>query len=147
MIPYWYKLLKCKAYGATGLTIPFLIGANEFSSDSRVNKISELLMHVSKNQYGEVMLRYCNQTRDFVLTISSNFVLAKTYYKPLIFQNLLVVPEKNLKGLDNLEHIIMSFEIDYENLIRAGKFSIVNGESQYFTEDDLDFIKKCLKVQ
>ena len=90
------------------------------------------------------MLKYCNQTRDFILTVSNDFILAKSYINHLAFRNLLVVPEKNIKGLDDLDHIIASFEIDYNHLIQQEKYSIVNGDSREFSKEDLFFIKKCL---
>lgn len=147
MITYWYKLLQCKSKGATGLTVPFLIGASTLLPSSRTWTISDLIVDISKNQNGKVMLRYCNTTRDFVLTINENFILAKTYINHLTFGNLLVVPEKNLKGLDELLHIIESFELDYAKLIKSGEYSIENGEAHEFSIKDLDFIKKCIKVQ
>jgi hypothetical protein len=144
MMPYWYKLLKFKSQGATGLTIPFLIGASKFIVVPKELTVSDFIFEISNNEHGEVMLKYCNQTRDFILTVSNDFILAKSYINHLAFRNLLVVPEKNIKGLDDLDHIIASFEIDYNHLIQQEKYSIVNGDSREFSKEDLFFIKKCL---
>lgn len=146
MTPYWYKLLEKKArQGGTGFTIPYLIGAPTCLNNPVEFNINTLLNEVAENQIGEVMLRYCNTTRDFIMTISSSFILGKSYYKHTQFGNLLVVTEKNLKGLDHLNHIICSFEIDYQNSIDAGNFSIVNGEAQKYSPEDLSFITQCIK--
>ena len=141
------KLLRNKSNIGTGLTIPFVIGVLKKDNQSNQLTISELLFDIVNNAESEVMLRFCNEIGEFILTISPNFILAKRYIKHLKFDQLLVVPEKNLKGLSELDHMIASLEIDYAKYINEGNFS-KRGEDWYeFDENDENFIKNSLKFQ
>lgn len=143
----WLKLLVNKSRKGTGLTIPFMVGALALNNESNKLTIGELLSIIVKNDKSEVMLRFCNEIREFILTVSSNFILGKSYIKHLEFGNLLVVPERNLKGLDELEHIIISLEIDYDKYINASNYSKRNEDWFGFDQDDQNFIIDSLKVQ
>lgn len=145
MKPFWYKLLESKAKNATGLTIPFLIGASKLSFVSSEMTISELIIEISDNEFGKVMLKYCHETRDSILTVSDYFIRTKYCIPHIPFGSLLVVPEKNLKGLKTLDEIIISLEIDYNEDIEAENYSIKNERFQKFDNEDLAFIENSLK--
>lgn len=142
----WLKLLVNKSRKGTGLTIPFIVGALALDNESRKLTISELLSTIVKNDESEVMLRFCNEIREFILTVDPNFLLGKPYIKHLEFGKLLVVPERNLKGLDELKHIIISLEIDYEKYINEANYSKRNDDWLGFDKDDENFILNSLKV-
>lgn len=77
--------------------------------------------------------------------MSPTFILGLSYQPTIQFKKLFVVQEKTLKGLDELDHLIQSLELDYDNHIKAKNYSWSGENWIKFTEKNQLFVSQALK--
>lgn len=146
--PYWIKLLEHYHYSEkrTGTTIPFIIGSKQYYKNSKLQTIPELIDEVINYKAQKTALYYCNQIKEYVLTIDPNFT--NGYAKNTIsFDNLIIFPSNSfLKGVDELTHILVCFDVFYEKYINLGEFSLENENWELFNEKDKSLIIDALKA-
>ena len=147
--PYWIKLLEyfCYKKRRTGLTIPFIIGAKEYFKEPNLQSTSELIHEVIGYQEQKVVLFYCNQIREYVLTIDPVFL--RGYIRnAVLIENLTIIPSNSfLKGVEELNHIIDCFDIYYQTQIDSTEYSRKNESWVCFDEDDKKIIKSAYKFE
>jgi len=143
--PIWLLLLKEKVrLKETGLTIPFIIGTyHQFFNNSI--SIFDLINEISENDLEQVLLKFCYDTREYILSVSPNLIPGLSYYKTIQFNKLFVVQEKNLKGLDELDFLIQSLELDYVKHIKSKNYSWDGKNWIEFTEKNQSFISQALE--
>lgn len=140
--PSWYKLIhywcskrKPKGYG---LTLPFLIGATEFST------IEELLTDVSNTETAEkIILRFCGDREEYVLSLDdSSYPLANH----LSGQNNLSYDDEKIESLKTFTEVIEFLDEKYSGTINSGLFSknMQTNEWEDFSSNDNDFISTAL---
>lgn len=146
---FWYNLLyyKCFVENKTGLTLPFLIGSQyECNFENPIN-IEQLLTEI-KNSDKKIIIKYCHQIKEYILTIDKGLVSGYVKNK-LEFNNLIIIPDNSfLYGIEDFEHIINTFETFYSNNIKEELFSktILDHNDIWikFEEQDKDLIKKAI---
>ena len=147
--PYWIKLLKFYHYSErrTGLTIPFIIGSKQYYQNPKLQTITELIEEVKSFNEQKTALYYCNQIKEYILTIDPNFT--NGYAKNTIsFNNLIIFPSTSfLKGVDELVHIIDCLDVFYNPKIHSEEFSVENGIWGSFSEKDKTLITNAFKSE
>ncbi len=146
--PYWRKLLQHQVkIGKTGLSIPFLIGAKKFTKNPNLLSIKELFKEIIN--YKDVSaLYFCeNPLKEFTITIYPALInVPKEYYK---FKkgNLIIPNIEKLNGINEIEDLIETLKIyyQYQKNIDNSKFDKNNGKWSDFTDESIEFIKKCLQ--
>lgn len=153
---YWEKLLLSqKRIGKSGLTIPFIIGSQNYTNTVQKDNIEELLLDIVQNSNFEITLRICADIHTLILEkrnpknliyypkfenhTQSNFSVAKTLKESL--------------G-DSVEEIIMELIIEFQDLIDNELFSAQPSQDKRiaswakFSElEDIPFILMSLNEQ
>ncbi len=148
MKPYWIKILEYyHSKKRTGSTIPFVIGSKGYSNEKELQSITELINEVVNYEEKKIALFYCNQVKEYVLTIDPNFTNGFLKNTKSI-GNFLILPSNSfLKGVEELEYIIDCFDIFYQENINSKKFSRENETWIFFTEEDDILIKKAYEFE
>ena len=143
------KLLEHYHYSEkrTGPTIPFIIGSKEYYKNPNLQTIPELIDEVINYKEQKTALYYCNQIKEYVLTVNPNFT--NGYVKNTIsFDKLIIFPSNSfLKGVDELVHILTCFDIFYGPKIKTGEFSLENEKWDLFNEKDKSLILKAFQSE
>jgi hypothetical protein len=140
--PSWYKLIhywctkrKPKGYG---LTLPFLIGATEFST------IEELITEISNTETAEsIILRFCGDREEYVLSLDDSSYPLTNH---LSGQNNLLYDDEKIESFKTFTEVIEFLNKKYSETINSGLFSknMQTNKWETFTSDDNDFITKAL---
>lgn len=133
---YWLDLLKRKMQYGTGLTIPFLIGAKELLEQD-LTSIEDLLNEMLDSNES-IVIKYCFDVREYICTLNTS--LAKGYYKNIVeFDNLIIVEDYSfLKGINDFDDVIETFELFYSENIELKKYSrVYNSENDDWSWDKL----------
>ncbi len=151
---YWEVLLQNhRGNGKDGLTIPFLIGSqNYLPTSSKLQTISELIKEMVSHHSFEKCLRYCLGTQTFIIEISKG---KNAVYYPKINEeeqsNFSVGLFYRKDFTDNIDSLIQELESKFQEPIDDGLFSAEpNVDSRsvnwtQFTEKDILFIKNAFK--
>ncbi|SHM79305.1 hypothetical protein [Flavobacterium xanthum] len=151
---YWEILLeKHREKGKDGLTIPFIIGSqNYLENNSYKQNISELIYDIVSSNLFEVCIRYCITTNTFIAEIRKE---KNGCYYPKIDnneQNKLSVGiyhktdfGESIKEL--IEYLIDKFQNPIDNKTYSAEPNTYERTVQWneFSEKDKIFIKKCFK--
>lgn len=149
---YWEVLLqKHRGNGKDGLTIPFLIGSqNYLPNSSNQQTISELIKDMVNHLPFEKCLRYCLGTQTFIIEISKG---KNAVYFPKINEeeqsNFSVGLFYKRDFTDNIDSLIQELESRFQEPIDDGLFSAEpNVDSRSvnwtkFTEKDILFIENA----
>ncbi|MCE7864276.1 MAG: hypothetical protein DYG99_12120 [Bacteroidetes bacterium CHB5] len=148
---YWEQLLvEWRALGRDGLTIPYIIGSQQFlPSTNCVQTIESLLLDISTNKEYEVYITYCMNINEIILGIRDE---SKTkiagHFPPLNGgkqQKLFLTNGVSNLG-DNVESIIITLMEKYQEKIASEKFSKRGDEWGDYSTSEKEFIISCLKV-
>lgn len=151
--PYWYKLIIhwVKAKGRNGLTIPFIIGAEQFNKpDLSVEQISvwQLLTEIINSDTGDtITLLYCTDIGEYVLGLNHYYNTMKgTEIKNDRTQNttLLATLSTQILG-NNIEDIGQSLTDRYAKCLNDKKYSLINSQWIDFADNDIDMIREALQ--
>jgi hypothetical protein len=148
---YWEQLLvEWRTLGRDGLTIPYIIGSQQFlPSTHKAQNIEVLLLDISTNKGCEVYITYCMNINEIILGIRDQ---SKTkiagHFPPLNGDNqqklFLTNVVSNLG--DNVESIITSLMERYQEKIDREKFSKRGDEWGDYSTSEKEFIMNSLKV-
>lgn len=151
---YWEILLeKHREKGKDGLTIPFIIGSqNYLPNNSYKQNISELIYDIVTSNLFEICIRFCMGTNTFIAEIRKE---KNVCYFPKINnneQNKLSVGiyHKNDFG-ESIEELIENLIEKFQNPIDSRTYSAVPNTYERtvnwnkFSEEDRIFIENCFK--
>lgn len=145
-MPYWRKLLEYQVQQKkTGFTIPFLIGAKSFTKNPNLLSIKELIYEAIN--YNDISaLYYCNDPlKEFTITTYPSIIsTAKEYYKFKI-GNLIICKSEKLNGINEIDHVIETLEVDYKNRIENSEFDKNDKKWSDYTKESKDLITNVLK--
>lgn len=140
--PSWYKLIsywctkrKPKGYG---LTLPFLIGATEYST------IEDLLTEISNTKTAEcIILRFCGDREEYVLSLDDS---SYPLINHLSGQSNLLYDDEKIESFKCFKEVTNFLTEKYSDSINSGLFSknMQTNEWEIFSNDDKDFINKAL---
>lgn len=142
---FWYVLLsEWRSKGHVGLTIPFIIGSQQFLPDSHIEQdIEDLIYGIVDNKDTLIAIKYCFTTEDLVMEIESN-----VGGLPGLFPTIKGLPQTKLflKGFstdlgDNCELVVENLKSRYQDHIDAGRYSKYDRERGDYLPDEKTFIK------
>ena len=147
--PYWYQLISywVKDKKRTGLTIPFIIGAQQyFDSTSEPETVTELMELIKNSEIDEtIILNNCPNVGEYVLGISKN----AAYLSGIEFKNeknekitLKATSSTKILGED-FNSICKSLEKKYKKPINEKNYSKVDFNWSPFTDGDIDMIDEA----
>jgi len=144
---YWEELLvQWQDKGNTGLSIPFVVGSQQFiPRQYQTHDILNLLVDVASSSTIEVSLSYCMNIMDFILAVRDKSHSPGAGFYP----SFKCAPQKSLfvsdflKMGDNVETISASLAERLDYYILQGQYSINDGERGSFTGGEIQFILKC----
>lgn len=146
---YWSLLLRTwQQEGHDGLTIPFLIGSQQYlppQYSGSLQAISGLIEEVAVSPT-PVMLKYCSHIQDFILEPLRPNKMRPPGKFPLNRgegQAGLYIPIFPGDLGDTIEETIISLEEKYSHSIRDGRFSKDERDSGGFSGADITFIKSA----
>ena len=153
---YWEKLLLSQRIkGKDGLTIPFLIGSQNFLNTDEKDNIEKLFINILMNGSFEITLRFCINIQTLILEKR----------KP---QNAIYFPKFNHNeqskfsvaiGLknelwNNVENIIIELENQFQSKIEQNKFSAQSNLyertaqwGKFSDSEDIPFIKESFQKE
>lgn len=145
LISYWVNIKK-----KNGLTIPFIIGAEQFDKKDYVFKpkdVSELLLEIRNSSLNDTLtLLYCDNIGDYVLGLNNPD-------KPMIGTDikneqtnkttLIATFSTQILG-SNIDDITNSLAKKYSKCLKDKKYSLINLQWTDFNESDIKMIKEAL---
>lgn len=144
-------LIEWRNLGRDGLTIPFLIGAQQYLFDQQkwIN-VKELIINIAEESKNPISIRYCFNIKDIVLEILDERALKNAGYFPNLNgkkqDNLYIT--KFLQDLgDDVETIASKLEDEYKERIKRCKYSIVKTVPSDYTTNEIKFITDSFKIQ
>lgn len=152
---YWQLLLtKQRERGKAGLTLPFIIGSQNYLPETHFNQtIAELIKDVTISQTFETCIRYCMGTQTFILEIrrSKNSVYYPKY-KNSEQTNLSVGTFAKGDFGESIDTVIDFLYDSFQDKIESGLYSAVPNEYErkptwkpFSLEDDIPFIQNSFK--
>ena len=145
--PVWYRLLYYWCYEkvpvGSGLTIPFLVGAELFANEQqRKLSIPELISEFRFHKSNKVIsIRYCLNIGEYIVSLDEMCENEKSHF--LHFGNFYIVEEK-LATLNDYQNILDVLENRYLDMISHGKFSKDYGKWKSFSDTDVHTINRVL---
>ena len=152
---YWELLLtKQRERGKDGLTLPFLIGSQDYLPETHIRQnIEDIILDIVFSKTFETCIRYCMGTQTFILEIRKpkNSVYYPTYKNTE--QSNLSVASFSKKDLgDNIDTLIDFLRENFQDKIDEGLFSAVPNTYErtanwtaFSIEDDIPFIESSFK--
>lgn len=140
----WYKLLYYWCFNKTpvgsGLTVPFLVGAERECGEAKDFNIDDLFSEFKSldNDY-VVSVRFCNNIGALVCCLDIFEEKEKEYYKGF---GSLFLDDEYFIHLDVFNDVIAFFRNDYLTIINRKKYSISNGEWTNFSKREIKLIEK-----
>lgn len=133
LIHYWCRAKKPKGFG---LTIPFIIGAEEDKT------ISDLILEITKSDK-KVILQWCNDLQEYVLSFDDQ---THPFAKYLEGEGGLMYYDENIEEMESISDVISYFEKRYSDCIKNKAFSKnkMTKTWQGYTDEDLSFIRTVL---
>ncbi|MCU0421657.1 MAG: hypothetical protein MUC81_02510 [Bacteroidia bacterium] len=147
---YWEALLiKWRSKGRDGLTVPFIVGSQQFLPNThRSQNIEDLLVDIIVRNRLKVTIKYCITIEDIILeAYDPNKELAGTFpsFRGMSQQNLFLT-----KFLDNLgrncEEVISSLSEKYTDLIQRNEVSKNNRIRGDYEPNEKYFIRECFST-
>lgn len=130
---YWYRLLKhydSKNYFHNGLTLPFIIGSRLFlEPNKKLQTVEELINEFNTSDFYINVLK-CDGIGEYVFRIS-DFGDENIYRK---LENF-VIPDYSFSNYSNINQLINELEQKYNQYIFDKRFSKIDGEWKFFSED------------
>lgn len=144
---YWEILLLAQEKrGNSGLTIPFIIGSQEFLENNLNQDIEQLVIDIITNSSFEICLRYCMNIQTFILEKRrpKNNVIYLTYNLEEQVKLSLSNFSKDDFGKDIIDTITILKNM-FQDTILIRKYSAETNVYRipswtYFTKDDKEFI-------
>lgn len=146
--PYWFRLISywVKEHKKNGLTIPFVIGAEQFYYESlsfEAKTVSQLLTEIINSNIDEIItLSFCNNIGDYVLGIQNNNIINGLEFKNSLNRTTLVAALSTEILGTNIESIANSLTEKYSQFLRSKQYSLINFNYTYFNESDIRIIKQ-----
>lgn len=144
-IPFWYKLIYywCRKKNRSGLTIPFIIGAqNILLPEKKLMEIETLLNEIKDTQLEEkVIIHYCYDLNEFVIGLEEkDFAVSSHFHN---YGSFYIGDEKTEKFGD-FNKIVSEMKSTYSGFIRDGLYSkdILSSTWQPFQEKDINLIRE-----
>jgi hypothetical protein len=149
-------LIQQRERGCDGLTLPFLIGSQEYLPETNDKQsIRDLILDMTEKNSFETCLRFCMGTQTFIFEIRKS---ANAVYFPTMNQSeqdgLSVALFHNSQFGDTVEELIEELEDLFQDPIQSSEFSAEpNVEERAvkwrkFSEDeDIPFIKNSFEVK
>ena len=151
---YWEKLLLSqRSIGKNGLTIPFIIGSQNFLNTDNKDNIEQLILDIVENSSFEVTLRLCSDIH--------TLILEKRNLRNLVYYPNLNNCEQSkfsvAKSFENdfgknIEQIIVTLTEQFQKTIDDKKFSAQISQNEriviwdFFSEfTDIPFIKNSFQ--
>jgi len=148
---YWEQLLvEWRTLGRDGLTIPYIIGSQQFLPSTHIAQTIEgLLLDISTSKGCEVYITYCMDINEIILGIRDQSKTKITGQFPPLNggkqQKLFLTNVVSNLG-DNVESIITSLMERYQEKIDCEKFSKRGDEWGDYSTSEKEFIMNSLKV-
>lgn len=149
--PYWFTLISywVKDQNNTGLTIPFVIGAQEyFEVNSGPKTVTDLITLVKNSNVDDtIILNNCPGVGEYVLAIEKGpYPMDGKGFKNESNGNIILKATISTRVLGkDFESICKSLEKKYGSHIQKGNYSKskVDFEWQPFTDEDIKMINKA----
>lgn len=149
---YWEKLLIAqKKRGLSGLTIPFLIGSQEFLKNCRdFQSIKDIVIDIVEFSSFEVNLRYCMTLNTFILEQRNlkNKIYFPTYKNKAQRNLSIAIISKDDFG-ETIEEVIANLEERFSQIILNKTYSADSNAEERKTiwknfseHSDITFIKE-----
>lgn len=144
---YWQKLLiEWRNQGNDGLTIPYIIGSQQFLQTSSNQTINDLILDIVHNDQIQVYLTYCQTVNSLILgyrdeskkQIKGSF--PNCYGKP---QSMFYLSSFLTDLGDEVEIIIERLREKFQECIELRKYSINHREWGRYTQSEIDFMNRC----
>lgn len=140
--PYWYKLLYnwCILRNRTGLTLPFIIGAQSCvkNSDISLEDIDDFIEKVSANSYSySIIAKVCPDLKEAVLGLTER---GNKYSTGIYIQDNLYIATSLSEYAKSEEELINYLKQKYWDRVSEGQFSKNNGNWDGFNAYDWDLI-------
>lgn len=143
---YWQLLLESwAAAGNTGLSIPFVIGSQQYLPD-RIERqtLEELFADIVHNRVMTVHLSYCFQIGDLILAphpYSAENAMTDSLPFGGFAQRGLTVSRFVTELGNSVEEVIASLKDRFAYAIEQGQYSINDGERGPYTPAESAFIR------
>lgn len=150
---YWEVLLvKQRERGKDGLTIPFLIGSQQYASSKLNYGINSLIQDMAASKTFETCIRYCMGTQTLIAEIrkTKNAVYYVQNNGELTNISIGIMSKADL-GLE-IDQVIENLIDKFQTPIQANQFSAepnVNGRCvnwKEFSTEDIQFIKESFSL-
>lgn len=146
--------MKQRERGKEGLTLPFLIGSQNYLQETHFKQsIEDLILDMVSSETFETCIRYCTGTQTFIFEIRK---LKNRVFYP-IHQNSeqrnlsVAIFLKNEFG-DSIDSLIYFLNENFQDKIDAGHFSAVPNTYErtahwtaFSIDEDIPFIEGCYK--
>jgi len=142
-IPLWYNLLdywcSTKVPPGSGLTIPFLIGAQANDEDyPEITSIKAMLEELET--FGKTtLIHFCNNIGEYVCCLTDLTDEEKKSY--VGFGNLFLADDK-LSSMSSLTQVCRYFESLYTEPMLVNRYSKNHGQWTEFTESDHELVSR-----
>lgn len=152
---YWELLLtKQRERGKDGLTLPFLIGSQNYLPETHFKQsIEDIVLDITTSETFETCIRYCTGTQTFIFEIRKP---KNSVYYP-IYQNAeqsnLSVATFHKKDFgDSIDSLIDFLNENFQDKIDAGHYSAVPNTYErtaswttFSIDEDIPFIENSFK--
>jgi hypothetical protein len=151
---YWEQLLLSQRNrGKNGLTIPFIIGSQNFLNTDKKDNIEELILDILKNSSFEITLRLCADIHTLILEKRNpnNVVYYPSYNN--IEQSKFSVSKSFKDDFGNtVEEVIIILTNQFKKIIDDKTFSAQSSQDgriakwKFFSNsEDIPFLVDCFK--
>lgn len=146
--PYWYVLINywCRHLNRTGLTIPFIIGAQDYFLEKRVYTIERLLEEIKDTMCSEkVVIRECSHLNEYVIGLDENVYPIADLYKN--FGEFCIADEELEKETD-YSSLVNTLTNKYEKPVVEECFSKSVSLERWikFNDEDIKMIKDAVNI-
>ena len=145
---YWEILLaNWRNLGNNGLSIPFIIGSQNYLHNPPNHSIQDLFYDIAGSQDSLVFLMYCMNINDFVLVDLDDSKMRHGFFPTVNGQeqNRLLVSNFLIDLGSTLEDISDRLTEKLDNYIADGKYSINDGERGKFSREEIEFIARSFE--
>lgn len=148
-IKHWQILLsEWRRSGRDGLTIPFLLGSQQFSKEQINLDVKHLITDIASNSEFDVYLGYCMTIKEVIIGIrdESKEKIAGRFLKTSSGNTSNLFLTKFLDDLgEDVDAVSNALTEKYQDLIDDGKFSLNDDNWGSFSFSEVSFVKACLE--
>lgn len=151
MTRFWeILLLEWRNRGRDGLTIPFLIGTQQYlTNHPKWLNVEELIIYIAKNSEHPVSIRYCYTINDIILELMDERAAKNAGHFPTLNgrkqENLYLTKFLQDHGND-LKTIASKLALKYQERIDKCEYSTVNRLPSSYTSDEIKFITESFQI-